>query len=109
MTPEEGLTLATLGPGVTRVGNAIAADAPDRNHDVSLVAPAGTGATMRVSDQLLVRAAIPLKQQQASSGANGRPKIRPVTLTTVTDWSSIGIDATDVRRRCNGERQAIAW
>src|SRR5438132_14120173 len=56
---------------------------PTETTTFPVVAPAGPGATMRVFDQLVVRAAMPLNSTQLALVPTVGPKFVPLTLTTV--------------------------
>src|SRR6266850_1248409 len=56
-----------------------------------VVAPVGTGATMLVSDQLLVRAATPLNISKLALVPTVGPKFVPLTLTTVPIGPALGL------------------
>src|SRR6266404_1152629 len=64
---------------------------PTETTTFPLVAPAGTGATMRVSDQLVVRAAMPLNSSKLALVPTVGPKFVPVTLTTVPMGPALGL------------------
>jgi len=55
------------------------------------VAAAGTGATMRVLAQLVVRAAMPLKNKLLALVPTVGPKFVPATLTTVPIGPAVGL------------------
>src|SRR2546430_15817878 len=91
MRPELGLRLATLGPGVTVKGTPMLLMPPTETTTFPLAAPAGTGATMRVSDQLVVRAAMPLNNSKLALVPTVGPKFVPVTLTEVPIGPALGL------------------
>src|SRR5712664_4140398 len=64
---------------------------PTETTTFPLAAPAGTGATMRVSDQLVVRAAMPLNSSKLALVPTVGPKFVPVTLTTVPRGPALGL------------------
>src|SRR5882762_1721538 len=64
---------------------------PTETTTFPLVAPAGTGATMRVSDQLVVRAATPLNSSKLDLVPTVGPKFVPFTLTTVPMGPALGL------------------
>src|SRR5437660_9003579 len=91
MRPELGLRLATLGPGVTVKGTPMLLMPPTETTTFPLAAPAGTGAMMRVSDQLVVRAATPLNSSELALVPTVGPKFVPVTLTAVPMGPALGL------------------
>src|SRR5437867_5402159 len=64
---------------------------PTETTTFPVVAPAGTGATMRVFDQLVVRAAMPLNSSKLALVPTVGPKFVPVTLTTVPIGPALGL------------------
>ena len=64
---------------------------PTETTTLPLVAPAGTGATMRVFDQLVVRATTPLKSRLLALVPTVGPKFVPVTLTEVPMGPAFGL------------------
>src|SRR6267378_1441080 len=64
---------------------------PTETTTFPLVAPAGTGATMRVLDQLVVRAATPLNSSKLDLVPTVGPKFVPFTLTTVPMGPALGL------------------
>src|SRR6266403_2194885 len=64
---------------------------PTETTTFPLVAPAGTGATMRVLDQLVVREEMPLNSTKLALVPTVGPKFVPVTLTTVPMGPALGL------------------
>src|SRR5260370_13556883 len=64
---------------------------PTETTTLPLVAPTGTGATMRVLDQLVVRATRPLKTSPLALVPTVGPKFVPVTLTEVPMGPALGL------------------
>src|SRR5437870_6498915 len=64
---------------------------PTETTTFPVVAPAGTGATMRVFDQLVVRAAMPLNSTKLALVPTVGPKFVPLTLTTVPMGPALGL------------------
>ena len=64
---------------------------PTETTTFPLVAAAGTGATMSVSDQLVVRAAMPLKSRLLALVPTVGPKFAPLTFTTVPMGPAFGL------------------
>src|SRR5467141_1947826 len=64
---------------------------PTETTTFPLVAPTGTGATMSVLDQLVVRATMPLKSSELALVPTVGPKFVPFTLTTVPMGPALGL------------------
>src|SRR6266513_5473780 len=64
---------------------------PTETTTFPVAAPAGTGATIRVLDQLVVRAAMPLNSTKLALVPTVGPKFVPLTLTTVPMGPALGL------------------